>query len=230
MRAPEGSTYLDVRRSGRMAELARAKSVQVSTSTSGPTLVKAPPGVKPSAGYRYEVLLPVQEQGEKALELLGEPEDVSGKVGGSRDTTAIQAGSKALPATKVGRKWAATSEAPGASERAQIPPLTSAADFSPTHFDEPQSGSLLDAWQDDMATNAQAAEPWSAGIGGKLPSPMIVEPRALTWAEKGKGKAVATPVSSPVTRNPFRHQSTQDIYCTRDADAAWSVAQGLVPA
>ena len=121
MRAPEGSTYLDVRRSGPVAELARAKSVQVSTGTSGPMLVKAPPGMKPSAGYCYKVLLPVQEQGEKALELLGEPEDVSGKVGGSWDTTTFQAGSKALLAMKVGRKQAATSEAPGASKRAQIP-------------------------------------------------------------------------------------------------------------
>ena len=113
MRAPEGSTYLDVQWSGHVAELARAKSVQVSTGTSGPMLVKAPPGMKLLAGYHYKVLLPVQEQGEKALELLGEPEDMSGKVGGSRDTTAIQAGSKALPAMKVGQKWAATSEAPG---------------------------------------------------------------------------------------------------------------------
>jgi hypothetical protein len=185
--------------------------------------IKAPPGVRPSAGYRYEVLLPVEEQGEKAPELLGELEDVSGKVGDFRDITVIQAGSKALPVMKVGRKRAATSEAPGASERTQIPPpLASAADFSPTHFDETQSGGLLDAWQDEMATNVQAAEPWVTGVGGKLPSPMAVEPRALTWAEKGKGKAAVTPGSSPVVKNPFRHQSMQDVYRTRNADAAWS--------
>jgi hypothetical protein len=227
VKAPEGSARLDVRRSTRVAS-SRAKSVQASTS--GPTLIKAPPGVRPSAGYQYEVLLPVEEQGEKAPGLLGEPEDMSGKVVDSRDFTTIQAGSKALPVAKVGRKRAATSEAPGASERTQIPhPLASAADFSPTHFDEPQSGGLPDAWQDEMAMKEQAAEQWVTGVGGKLPSPMSVEPRALTWAEKGKGKAAVTPASSPVVKNPFRHQSTQGVYRTRDADAAWSAAQGRVP-
>jgi hypothetical protein len=227
VKTPEGSTRLELRRSMRVAS-ARAKSVQVSTS--GPTLIRAPLGVKPSVGYYYEALLPVDEQGETALESPGEPEDMPGKVGGSRDITIPQAGQKALPVAKVGRKRAATSEAPGASERTQIPPpLASAADFSPTHFDEPQSGGLLDAWQDQTATNAnvQAAESWVTGVGGKLPSPMAVEPRALTWAEKGKGKAA--PGSSPATTNPFRHQSTQDVYCTRNADVAWSVAQGLGP-
>jgi hypothetical protein len=135
-----------------------------------------------------------------------------------------------LPVVKVGRKWAATSEAPGASERTQIPPpLTSAADFSPTHFEELQSGDLLDAWQDGRATNVKVAEPWVPGVGGKLPSPMVVEPRVLTWVEKGKGKAAVTPVSSPVVKNPFHYQSTQDVYRTRNADAALSAAQGLVP-
>jgi hypothetical protein len=210
-----------------------ARAVSAKASTSRLTLIKAPPGVRPSVGYQYEVLPPAEEQGDKAPELLDEPEDVSGKAAGSRDSAVIQAGSKVLQAAKVGRKRAATSEAPGASERTLTripPPLASAADFSPTHFDEPQSGGLLDAWHDGTGTNTQAAEQWATGVGGKLPSPMAVEPRALTRAEKGKGKAAATPGSSPVVKNPFRHQSTQDVYHTRNADAAWSVAQGLVPA
>jgi hypothetical protein len=88
VKAPEGSTRLDVRRSARMAS-ATANSVQVSTS--GLTLIKAPPGVRLSAGYQYEVLLSVEEQGKKATELLGGLEDMSGKVVGSWDITVIQA-------------------------------------------------------------------------------------------------------------------------------------------
>jgi hypothetical protein len=78
--------------------------------------------------------------------------------------------------------------------------------------------------------NTQVAELWATGVGGKLPSPMAVEPRALMWAEKGKAKAAATPGSSPVVKNPFRHQSMQDVHHTHNADAAWSVVQGQVPA
>jgi hypothetical protein len=87
---------------------------------------------------------------------------------------------------------------------------------------------LLEAWQGGAGTSAQAAELWATGDGGKPPLSMAVEPRALTWAEKGKGKA-ATLGSSPVVRNPFRHQSKQDIYHMCNADAAWSVVQGLAP-
>ena len=37
------------------------------------------------------------------------------------------------------------------------PPLTSAADFSPTHFDELQSRGLLNAWQGEMLINNQVS-------------------------------------------------------------------------
>jgi hypothetical protein len=49
----------------------------------------------------YEALLPVDEQGEKALKLPGEPENMFGKVVGSWDITIPQAGLKALPVAKV---------------------------------------------------------------------------------------------------------------------------------
>jgi hypothetical protein len=75
--------------------------------------------------------------------------------------------------------------------------------------------------------NVQVAEPWVIGVGGKLPSPMAVELRVLIWTEKGKEKAAVTPGSSLATKNSFCHQSTQNIYCMCDADAAWSVVQGL---
>jgi len=82
--------------------MASARAKYVHASISGPLLVKAPSGVRLLAGYQYEVLLPVQEQGKKALELLGKLEDVSGKVVGSQDITTIQAGLNALPVAKVG--------------------------------------------------------------------------------------------------------------------------------
>jgi len=41
--------------------------------------------------------------------------------------------------------------------------------------------------------------------GERGASPMVVEPRMLKWADKGKGKVAVTPVSSPVTDNPLLH-------------------------
>ena len=88
---------------------------------------------------------------------------------------------------------------------------------------------MLNAWQDGVAINTQVAGLWATGDKGKLPLPTAVEPRALKWVEKRKGKAAVTPGSSPVVNNPFHHQSTQDVYHMCDADAAWSVVQGLAP-
>jgi len=79
---------------------ARANSVQVSTY--GPMLIRAPPGVKPLTRYQYEVLSSVEEQGEKAWELLSKLDNLSGKVLGSWDITVIQADLKTLPVAKVG--------------------------------------------------------------------------------------------------------------------------------
>jgi hypothetical protein len=99
VKAPEESRHLDVQQSTRVTS---AILVPAKASTSGPTLIKAPPGVRPSVGYQYKVLPPVEDQGDKAPELQGEPEDLSGKAAGSRDSAVIQVGSKVLQMAKVG--------------------------------------------------------------------------------------------------------------------------------
>jgi hypothetical protein len=99
VKAPEGSAHLEVRCSSRVAS-AKAKSVQAAAPR--PPLVKAPPGMRPLAGYQYEVLLILVEHGEKELVQWGGLSTLSGKVIGSRDITVIQAGLKAVPVAKVG--------------------------------------------------------------------------------------------------------------------------------
>lgn len=230
VKAPEGSAQFGVRRSTRVAS---AKSRHSVAPTPNPSLIKVPPGVRPSVGYQYEVLPTVAEQtGDTPLHRVG-PMDLSGKVVGSRDFTVIQAGSKTAPEAKVGRKRSATSEAPGSIVRIHLPPpRASAADFSPTHFDEPQSENLLDAWQGSALQNAKVAPQLDvdATTTGKQPtSPMTVDPRTPTRADKRKGNTITTPVSSPLGGNPLLRRLMQDIYRTRDLNAAWLAAQGLVP-
>jgi len=149
VKAPEGSAHLEVQCLSCVA-LAREKSVQVAAPR--PPLVNVPPGVRPLAGCQYEVLPTVVEWGEKELVQQGSSSNLSGKVIGSQDITAIQAGSKAVLVVKAGQKRSATSEAPGDLECIHTPPHhVSAVNFSPMHFDEPQSRNLLEGWQGTVA-------------------------------------------------------------------------------
>ena len=78
--------------------MASTRSKSVLERTSLPKLtIKAPPGVKLSAVYQYEVLPTVAEQGEKALEQRDGPTDVAGMADGSRVTAMSQASSKPVP-------------------------------------------------------------------------------------------------------------------------------------
>ena len=71
-------------------------------------------------------------------------EGPSGNAGGPRDTTTPQVVSVTSPTSVVGCKCTATSDAPGSNCNSPGPSgLTSAANFSPTHFEEPMSGGLL---------------------------------------------------------------------------------------
>jgi hypothetical protein len=224
VKAPGGSAQLEIRRSARVAS-ARSKSVQ--GPSPGPVLVKAPPGMKPSAGYKYQLLQAVPEVSENIPRQSGRPTDPSEKAGGSRDTATTQASSKVSTAAKAGRKRSATS----------------AADFSPTHFDEPQSDGLLDAWKEtplQIGHDTAGEDTRNQGGEGGPTSPMAVDPK--TPASKGKGKAIATPNSTPISHNPILRRSTivetrvfspakhqSDTYYTRDPNAAWLAAEGLMP-
>jgi hypothetical protein len=153
VKALEGSIQLEVRRSTCVAS-ARSKSYQVATLA--PMLIKAPPGMKPSAGYQYQVLPSVEEQIERPFRHSGGLIDPSGKVDGSRDIFPIQASSKVSTEVITSRKQSATSNAPGSLDQVCNPAhLASAVDFSPSHFIEPLSDGLLGAWQEVTLQNGQ---------------------------------------------------------------------------
>jgi hypothetical protein len=101
VKAPGGSAQLEIRRSARVAS---AKSKSAQGPSPGPVLVKAPPGMKPLAGYKYQALRAVPEDSEKTPGQLGRPMDPSEKAGGFRDTATIQESSKVSTAAKAGRK------------------------------------------------------------------------------------------------------------------------------
>ena len=140
--APEGSARLLVRRSSRVAS-SKSRSLQASASnTSVQDIIAAPPGVKRKPGYAYQMLPPVTEEpGYSAA-----PAGSSGNASGFRDTAIPQLDPMAGTPTLVSRKRSATSAAPGSGRQAPIVKhLASAADFSPTHFDEPVSDDHIPA-------------------------------------------------------------------------------------
>lgn len=114
------------------------------------------------------------------------------------------------------------SNAPGAQDQVCNPiHLASVADFLPTHFEEPQSDGLLDAWQGQEVGNQDRTH--------NPTSPMMVVPNML-------------PSSSPFSQNPLLcHASTIEAHtpsparrhsntlCMHDANKAWLAAEGLVP-
>ena len=102
--------------------------------------------------------------------------------------------------------------------------LASAQDFSPTHFDEPQSDGPLPSSEPRLPPAHQPSAPLS---------PMVVD-------REVQG-SVATPLSSPISQNPLLQQvplvvqlsspsrrSSQSLR-TRDSTAAWATADGLLP-
>jgi len=242
VKAPGGSAQLEIRCSARVAS-ARSKSTQ--GPSPGPALIKAPPGMKLSAGYKYQVLQAVLEDSEDIPRQSGRPTDPSEKAGGSQDTTTTQESSKVSTAAKVGHKRSVTSEAPGSLDCGHTNPthLASAVDFSPTHFDEPQSDGLLGAWEEaplQIGHDIAGEDARNQGGEGDPTLPMAVDPKTPVF--KGKGKAIATPNSSPIMHNPLLQRSTivethmlspaknqSATYYMCDPNAAWLAAEGLVP-
>ena len=71
-------------------------------------------------------------------------EGPSGNAGGPQDTTTPQVISVTSPTSVVSCKRTATCDAPGSNCNSPGPSgLASAANFSPTHFEEPMSDGLL---------------------------------------------------------------------------------------
>jgi hypothetical protein len=105
---------VEIRRS---AHVASARSKSAWATSPGLALLKAPPGMKLSAGYKCQVLPPVLEDSEKISRQSGRRTDPSENAGGSRDTAPTQASSKVGTAAITGRKRSATSDAPGSFDR-----------------------------------------------------------------------------------------------------------------
>ncbi|KAF8229606.1 hypothetical protein L208DRAFT_1401928, partial [Tricholoma matsutake] len=208
-----------------------------------PSSHRSTPRMKPSVGYKYQVLQPVLEGSRKISRQSGRPTDPFENAGGSRDTTTTQASSKVGMAAMTGCKRSVTNDTPGSLDRRQNPAhLASAADFSPMHFKEPQSDGLLGAWLEAAPQNRHnvvAEEVGNQDDGGDPTSPMAVD---LNPVFKGTGKAITTPNLTPISHNPLLHESTRvkthmfspekhqsDTYYTCDPNAAWLAAEGLMP-
>ena len=103
VKAPVGASHFstDVRRSLCVA-LARSKSAQEPMEV--PILIKAPPGMKPSVGYQYQVLQPVAEDTSNIPRQLGSSTGSSENVGGSQDINSPRANSTIGTTTIKGRK------------------------------------------------------------------------------------------------------------------------------
>ncbi|KAF8232116.1 hypothetical protein L208DRAFT_1397856 [Tricholoma matsutake] len=233
VKVPAGAAQFltDVCQSSHVA-LARSKSVQEPAEV--PLLIKAPPGMKPSVGYQYQVLQPVAEEASKIPGQLGRSMGSSENVGGSWDINSPRAGLTVGTAAIKGRKRSATSEVPGALEQVHNPlHLASAADFSPTHFVEPGSDGLLDAWQGHSQ-------------GGPSQRPLDLEVAIQDGAHDPTSPMPidqnTPPSSSLISHNPLLQRSStinvhtpsparkhSDTFDTRDANKAWLAAEGLVP-
>ncbi|WP_242641612.1 hypothetical protein [Candidatus Ichthyocystis sparus] len=182
-------------------------------SSSNSNFITAPPGTKCLPGYVYQVVSPTHTPNPPALPggLMVGSENASGFW-----DTAIPLGPPDVTGVVLSsHKCSATSAASGSSDCAhKHTHLTSAADFSPTHFLEPLSPAAI------MVTAA----------------PIIMsEP-------KGKGRVVHTPISSPLSHNPLLQakdpraiptpsptmKNLTSLH-THDGNTAWAAAEGLTP-
>ena len=222
--APESSDQLFVRRSARVAS-SRSHSVQASASNlSVVEVVDALPGGKRKVGYAYEVLEAIVEEPGPSIG----PVVPAGNASSLRDAATPQHGATA------GRKRSATSAAPVSGHRGPIfKRLASAADFSPTHFNEPVSDGPFPPL---LASHLPA--PPSPRHHSNLPLTSTRMPDAPRVTESSRRPI--TPILSPISQNPLlRGPGTpMDVqtpsprrppFRTQDSNAAWAAAEGLFP-
>lgn len=227
---PEGVSTFHVRRSLRVAS-SRARSMQPSLPTSSAQdIVEALPGGRRRAGYAYQVLQSVGEEDTSSFPTAVPTENA----GVLRGHATPQSGAPAGPTILAGRKRSASSAASGSGSRRRGPTprhLASAADFSPTHFDEPDSDAIPPpAFSRNHSPPLSPHQP--------PPSPMRIDPGVSGCSEAAQQDA--TPFSSPISQNPLLRK-TGDAHIpspsrrrsasfrTRDGDAAWAAADGFLP-
>ena len=226
--APEGSARLSVRRSSRVASSKSQPSQTNSSNASTQDIIVAPPGVKRKPGYVYQMLPPVSEEPGSAAT----PTGSNGNASGFRDTAIPQLDPMAGMSTLANRKRSASSAAPGSARQAPMAKhLASAADFSPSHFIEPVSEDRIPA----TSPSHHHRDSPPSHQHPNLPSPMKVEPQ-----HEMESQRLSTPLSSPILQDPLVQDAspmvvqTPSRHCsasfrTRDSNAAWAAAQGLLP-
>jgi hypothetical protein len=141
-----------------------------------------------------------------------------------------QLGSPAIPLPIAGRKRAASGAATGSGRRGPVPrPLASANDFSPSHFDEPNSDLV------PPSPHRRSTVFLSPRQRPDPASPMSGQRGAVDSSRP------STPHSSPVLRNPLLQQGTPMVlhtplpscrspsFRTQDGNAAWAAAAGMFP-
>jgi hypothetical protein len=215
--APQAIEQMEVRRSSRMASLARP----MQATTSNMTLVEAPPGGKRAAGYVYQVLPPVVEETAGSSGHVGGPTGSSGNADGFWDISTPQVNPEACNDVPAGQKCSATSAAPGTPRRGCNPMhRASATDFSPTHFVEPQSDVPIPqegAWDahHDLASPMRTTPAHSRT---QMLTPISLNPLLQTRRN-----------NSTVTHAPSPTSSQSCGYRTSNVNVAWAAADGLIP-
>jgi hypothetical protein len=170
------------------------------------------------------LLLPVVEEEPGQLR---PPLVPLGNTGDFRDTPNPQMGSSASRTGQVGRKRSASSAAPGSAHRTRNPYIpASAADFSPDHFEEPNSDNLA------LLAPHESHQPDHAPT-----SPMKVDSTSTVVIRQSD----TSPVSSTLSRNPLlatpaarvrppssRKQPSATVR-TRDSNTAQAAMEGFFP-
>jgi hypothetical protein len=230
--APEGSSMMLVRRSTRVAS-AMAKSVMADTAGyPAPIIIRVPPALGRTTKGAPLLLPSVAEESP------GVPLGLLGNAGGLRDTSAPRVDLSAGASMLAGRKRSASSAAPGYMRRPKLPHIASAADFSPTHFDEPQSDGLMPP---HVASAAVFSPTHFDDPRSDAPN-YTSRPASPTGTGLLAVKPAATPMSSPLSQNPLLQRDSPMVFSTpspsrrrsasfrtRDSHAAWEAAEGLLP-
>ena len=185
---------------------------------------EAPPGNTHATGHGFCVLWPVTEE---PLPPPGQPCLPTGPLGnavGFRDTATPLGIPEASGATVVGRKRAATSAALGSVHQGQGPSnLASADDFPPGHFDEPLSDTYIPALDSPHWTSPMQLNP----ANQEYPAPLDVAGTPIS-SNLSQNPLLRNPVSAGQhTPSPGRLQPIS--LHTRDSNAAWATAEGLLP-
>jgi hypothetical protein len=214
--APQVIEQLEVRWSSRVASLARP------TQATRPviTLVDTPPGGRWVAGYVYQVLPPVVEETAGPSGHVGEPMGSSGNADGFWDIGTPQVNPEVRNNVPTGRKRAATSAAPGTPCRGHNPMhRATAADFSPTHFVEPQSDVPIpqEGALDDHHDLASPMRTMPMHSRTQMSTLLSMNPLLQTWRDNNAATHTPSPMNSQLHR-----------YHTSDANVAWAATEGLI--